>query len=68
MLVVSLAAALLGSNLMSMAQESAQSRTFSVLSVSGDEAYVIKGAGKEVKAAAGIAVPGRRAAQSSLAK
>ena len=54
LLVVSLAAALLGSNLMSMAQESAQSRTFSVLSVSGDEAYVIKGAGKEVKAAAGM--------------
>ena len=40
LLVLTLAAALLGANLISMAQESAQSRKFSVISISGDEAYV----------------------------
>ncbi len=54
LLVLTLAAALLGANLISMAQESAQSRKFSVISISGDEAYVTRGAGKEVKAAAGM--------------
>ena len=52
--VLFLAAALFGTNTISMAEEAVQSRRFSILSISGDEAYVVKGSTKEVKATAGM--------------
>lgn len=54
LIVLSMAATLIGVNMVSLAEESAQSRRFSVLSVSGDEAYVTRGTAKEVKATAGM--------------
>ncbi|MCI8536801.1 MAG: hypothetical protein HFG68_14785 [Hungatella sp.] len=52
--VLFLAVALFGTNTISMAEEAVQSRRFSILSISGDEAYVVKGSTKEVKATAGM--------------
>ncbi len=52
--VLSLAAAFLGANLIAMAEESAESRRISILSVSGEEAYVIRGGSREVKAVGGM--------------
>lgn len=55
LLVLSLAALLLGVNIKSMADVTeAESRKLSVLSVSGAEAFVTKGAVREVEAAAGM--------------
>ena len=54
-LILMMAAALLGVNLKSFAEE-VESRRFSVLSVSGDEAFITKGSAREVKAVAGMPV------------
>lgn len=51
--VFSLAAVFLAVNLKAMAEE-AESRRLSVLSVQGDEAFVIKGSSREVKAVGGM--------------
>ena len=58
LLVLSLAAALLGTNIKSMADEAtAESRRFSILSVKGEEAYVTRGSTpNEIKATAGMPV------------
>lgn len=58
LLVLSLAVALLGTNIKSMADEAtAESRRFSILSVKGEEAYVTRGSTpNEIKATAGIPV------------
>ncbi len=55
LLVLSAAAGLLAANISAMAdQTSAESRKLSVLSVEGDEAYVVRGSVREIKATAGI--------------
>lgn len=58
LLVLTLAAALLGTNIKSMADEAtAESRRFSILSVKGEEAYVTRGSTpNEIKATAGMPV------------
>lgn len=55
LLVLSMALALLGTNLKALADEAAaESRRFSVMAVNGEEAYVTKGSTKEIAAAPGV--------------
>ena len=54
LVVATLALGLLGANIKTMAEQAAESRRLSILSVKGENGFVIKGGTREIKATAGM--------------
>lgn len=54
LVVTTLALGLLGANIKTMAEQAAESRRLSILSVKGENGFVIKGGTREIKAIAGM--------------